>query len=78
MIWYKKEQKKNELVPTPVRDDAFHLLQFVILVPHLTPVPDNVGHRCVDNDVTGHVQVSDPIVGVNHGEACKRNGEKTW
>ena len=66
----------NELLSRPVRDDALDLLQFVILVPHLTPVPDNVGHWCIDNHVTGHVQVSDPIVWVDHGKACKRNGKK--
>src|SRR5690606_24700405 len=38
-------------------------------VPHLSAVADHGGHRGVDDDVAGNVEVGDSAVGVHHGHA---------
>ena len=52
----------------PVRDDTFHLLQLVVFVPHGATVADHTRHARIDDDVTGHVEVRDPLAGVHHGQ----------
>ena len=54
----------------PVRDDALDFLQFVIFVPHLTAIPNYIGHGSVDDDITRDVKVGDAVVGINHSKAC--------
>merc|ERR1719232_511890 len=49
----------------PVGDDTLHLLELVVLVPHLSSVTDDVGHGGVADDV----EVCDSGIGVDHGEA---------
>ena len=52
-----------------VRDHTLHLLQLVVLVPHLTSVTDHVGHGGVNDDIAGDVEVGDAVVGVDHGQS---------
>mmetsp|Transcript_20287 Transcript_20287/g.41651 ORF Transcript_20287/g.41651 Transcript_20287/m.41651 type:complete len:214 (+) Transcript_20287:1086-1727(+) len=51
-----------------VRDGSQEILLLVIGVPHLAPGADGRGHGVVDDDVAGHVEVSDAPVRIDHGD----------
>ena len=51
-----------------VRNDGLAVLAFAFWIPHLSAVTDHCGHRSVDDDVAGHVQVGDALVGIDHCE----------
>jgi len=49
-----------------IRNHAFDVFQFVVFVPHLASVADDIGHGGVDDHVGGNVQVGDAVVRVHH------------
>lgn len=53
----------------PVGNQANDFLQFVVFVPHLSSVSDDVGHRSVDDNVGGHVQIGNSLGRVDHGQS---------
>ncbi len=52
-----------------VRNDSLGVLQLAVGIPHATGVADHGRHRGIDDDVAGHVQVGDALVGIDHGQA---------
>ena len=50
-----------------VRDDREGVGLLAVGTPHVAGLADHRGHRRVDDDVGGHVQVGDALVGVDHG-----------
>ncbi len=52
-----------------VRDHELGVLELAVAVPHLARGADGGGHRRVDDHVGGHVEVGDPAVRVDHGQA---------
>mmetsp|Transcript_101188 Transcript_101188/g.246099 ORF Transcript_101188/g.246099 Transcript_101188/m.246099 type:complete len:398 (-) Transcript_101188:336-1529(-) len=55
-----------------VRDDALCVFERVVSVPHTARVADHVGHRRIDDNVRGHVQVGDALARVDHGQLGAR------
>lgn len=51
-----------------VGNDAHHVFEGIVLVPHPTRVTHNVRHRGVNDHVAGNVQVGDALRGVDHGQ----------
>mmetsp|Transcript_20944 Transcript_20944/g.49751 ORF Transcript_20944/g.49751 Transcript_20944/m.49751 type:complete len:245 (+) Transcript_20944:845-1579(+) len=52
-----------------VRDGGLEVLLRVIGIPHLPTSADGRWHGVVDDDIAGHVEVSDALVGIHHGHA---------
>ncbi|OQA08236.1 MAG: hypothetical protein BWY66_01081 [bacterium ADurb.Bin374] len=51
-----------------VGNDRLHVAQLTVAAVHLAAGADRRGHRGVYDDVAGHVQVGDALVGVDHRE----------
>ena len=51
-----------------VGNDGLAVLAFAFWVPHLSAVANHGGHRSVDDDVAGYVQVGDALIGIDHCE----------
>ena len=49
-----------------IRNAGFDLLQFAILIPHTARVADHRGHGSVDNHVARHMQIRNPLGGIDH------------
>ena len=49
-----------------VRYHRNRILKFIVDVPHFTAIPHYIGHRSVDNNVIGNVQVRNSVSGVDH------------
>ena len=54
-----------------VGNDGLRGLTLALGVPHASGVTQHGGHRSVDDDIAGDVQVGDPAVGVDHGDAAE-------
>ena len=52
-----------------VGDDRLAVLELSLGVPHPPGIPDHGGHGRVDDDVAGDVEVGDPPVRIDHGDA---------
>jgi hypothetical protein len=55
-----------------IRDTALSVLKLVVFVPHLTSVTDNAGHTGIDDNIRRDMEVSDSLVGVDHGQVRAR------
>ena len=51
-----------------VGDHGHGLVELAVRAPHLPRFPDDDRHGGVDDDVAGHVQVGDALVGIDHGQ----------
>lgn len=49
-----------------VRDNNLSILEFVILVPHLSGVTDNIGNGSIDNNIRRNMEVGNSLSRVNH------------
>lgn len=49
-----------------IRDHRLGVLQLAFSVPHLTRIANHRRHRCIDDHITGHMQVGDALVGIDH------------
>ena len=54
-----------------VGNDGLCGLTLALGVPHASGVTQHGGHRGVDDDIAGDVQVGDAAVGVDHGDAAE-------
>ncbi len=52
-----------------IRDHGLDVVQLAVGAPHVAAFADHRRHRSVDDDVAGHVQAGDALVGIDHGEA---------
>mmetsp|Transcript_24129 Transcript_24129/g.24386 ORF Transcript_24129/g.24386 Transcript_24129/m.24386 type:complete len:250 (-) Transcript_24129:400-1149(-) len=51
-----------------IRDNALHIFQLIVFVPHVSGVTDHTRHGRIDDDVTRHMKVSDTSCRVHHSE----------
>ena len=51
---------------TGIRNHTLRVIRLAVRAPHLSRVANDRGHGGVDDDVAGHMQVGDPLVGVHH------------
>jgi hypothetical protein len=52
-----------------VGDNNLSILEFVILVPHLSGVADNNGNGSIDNNIRRDMEVGNSLSRVNHSNA---------
>ncbi len=50
-----------------IRNNKVGILLSALLIPHLTGATDSGRHRSIDDHITRHVQISDALIGINHG-----------
>ena len=53
---------------TAIRDHGLHIMQPVIWSPHFTGLTNSGGHRSIDDDIAGYVQVGNAAARVHHGQ----------
>ena len=51
-----------------IGNDGDRVLGLALGIPHLAPFANHRRHGCVNDDVGGHVEVGDSLVGVDHGQ----------
>ena len=52
-----------------IRDHGIDVVQLSVGAPHVAAFADHRRHRRIDDHIARHVQVGDPPVGIDHGEA---------
>ncbi len=52
-----------------IRDRGQGVVQLAVGPPHPAGLADHRRHRSVDDEVAGHMQAGDPLVGIDHGKA---------
>ena len=55
-----------------VRDHGEGVVELAVRAPHLPGITDDDGHGSIDDDVVGHVQVRDALVGIHHRQGGVR------
>ena len=64
--------ERNGLLINPsvatIRNDGFGVVQLAIRSPHLARSANRGGHGSINNDITGHMQIGDSLVGIDHGK----------
>ena len=56
-----------------IGDCGDDVVQLAVGAPHFPGLPDHRRHRRIDDRIAWHVQVGDPPVGIDHGEAGARS-----
>ena len=51
---------------TAIRDHGFGVVQLAIRAPHFAGGTNSGRHGCIDDNITGHMQVGNDLVGVHH------------
>ena len=54
-----------------VGNDGLRGLTLALRVPHASGVPQHRGHRSINDDIAGDVQVGDAAIGVDHGNTTQ-------